>query len=361
MTAPEASSAASGSLSGTGTQRPEATQMFREAAESAASVERQLARNQAALRDLGKLLRDRPPRALVTCARGSSDHAATFARYLVETRLGLLTASLSPSISSVYGMQQDLRDCVFIAISQSGQSPDLLAAAAAARTAGATIVALVNVESSPLAQAADHVVPLCAGAETSVAATKSFIASLAACVQLVANWTDDRALCDELARTPERLAHAWNLDWSAAITRLESVDRLFVLGRGLGLGVAQESALKLKETCGIHAEAFSTAEVRHGPMALLGSKVPALIFAQNDATLPGQQALARDIAQSGVPVLFAGDAPAGATSLPTLASPPEIAPLLFAQSFYRTANAISIARGFDPDRPPRLNKVTETL
>jgi len=339
----------------------ESTRMFLEAAQAADCVHAQLHGNEIALQKLGALLRTLAPRAVVTCARGSSDHAATFARYLIETRLGLLTASLSPSISSVYGVQQDLRQCLLLAISQSGRSPDLLAAVAAATAAGATVVALVNVEDSPLAQAAHHVVPLHAGAETSVAATKSFIAALAAITQLLAMWSNDQALLQALMRAPEQLAQAWNLDWSPAVALLHSSDNLFVIGRGLGLGVAQEAALKLKETCGIHAEAFSGAEVRHGPMALLNQGVPALIFTQHDATLPGLQALATELAQSSVPVLLAGEATSGALQLPTLAAHAAITPMLHAQSFYRVANALAIARGLDPDHPPRLNKVTETV
>src|SRR5579864_936027 len=161
--------------------------MYREAAESAEVVHRQLAANAVAIGRLAGELRQSPPRAVVTCARGSSDHAATFARYLIETRLGLLTSSAAPSVSSVYEAPPNLEGAVMIAISQSGSSPDLLSTVSDARHAGARIIALVNAESSPLAQLADDLLPLGAGAELSVAATKSYIASLAAIVQLVAD------------------------------------------------------------------------------------------------------------------------------------------------------------------------------
>ena len=335
--------------------------MFREAAQAPAAVREQLQANAARVARLAARLRHAPPRAVVTCARGSSDHAATFARYLIETRLALLTSSAAPSVSSVYEARPDLSGALVLAISQSGASPDLLAAVSGARAAGAHIVALVNAQDSPLAQLADDLIPLCAGVERSVAATKSYIASLAAIVHLVANWTRDVQLAAALQQAPELLERTWRLDWSAAVTHLAPANNLYVVGRGLGLAVAQEAALKLKETCGLHAEAVSAAELRHGPMALVRAGFPLLIFTQNDESRAGVAQLASELAAQGADVLLAGGSAAGATLLPTEAAHPAIEPLLFAQSFYRMANALSLARGADPDRPPHLHKVTQTL
>ncbi len=337
------------------------THMFREAGESAAAVRLQLQNNHAIAERLGEHLRTLSPRAVVTCARGSSDHVATFAKYLIETRTGVLTASAALSVSSVYNVKQDLEHCLFLAISQSGRSPDLVAAARGAKAAGATVVALVNAEDTPLAETADYVLPLCAGPEQSVAATKSYIASLAAVVHLVAAWTQDRALMDALSATPEALERAWQLDWNAALATLTTTSHLYVIGRGVGLGIAEEAALKCKETCRLHAEAFSGAEVRHGPQVLLRENFPALLFAQDDETRPGVEALARDLLARGVEVMLAGADVPGAIVLPTVSSHPAIEPLLLAQSFYRFANGLSLARGCDPDRPPYLRKVTETV
>ena len=334
--------------------------MFREAAEAPAALGRQLERNREAAQRLGAALRELAPRAVVTAARGSSDHAATYAKYLVETRAGVLTASAAPSVSSVYGARQDLRDCVFLAISQSGRSPDLVATAQSARDAGAIVVALVNDESSPLAQLAQHCLPLCAGPEESVAATKSYIAALGAIAHLVAAWTEDARLMHALAMAPRLLEQAWALDWEIAVPHLKDTVHLFVIARGIGLAVAQEAALKCKETCGLHAESFSSAEVRHGPQALLSRAFPALVLGQDDETRAGIEMLARDLIARGVEVLAAGMHAPGALILPTLDSHSAIQPLLLAQSFYRLANALAIARGHDPDRPPHLRKVTQT-
>ena len=335
--------------------------MHAEAGEAAAALRRQFARNAAAMTTLGAQLRARAPRAVVTLARGSSDHAATYAKYLVETQARVLTASCAPSVNSIYLARQDLRGCLLLAISQSGRSPDLLASARAAREAGATVVALVNAEGSPLAALAEHTFPLCAGPEHSVAATKSFLASLAALLHLVAAWTDDAVLLDALRGAPDLLDDAWRRDWSAALPRLQPVQHLYVIARGLGLGVAQEAALKCKETSGLHAESFSSAEVLHGPQALLGPAFPALLLGQPDDTLEGLRAVGVDLVARGVPLICAGVDVPGALALPTPAAHPAVAPLLLAQSFYRLCNALAFARGHDPDRPPHLHKVTRTL
>src|SRR5215469_2329603 len=174
--------------------RTDATAMFREAEEAPARVLAQLQETARSVSDVAEALRRFQPRAVLTCARGSSDHAATYARYLIDTNLGLVTSSASPSVSSVYGARQDLAQCLFLVISQSGKSPDLLAAATAAKASGAMVVALVNVEDSPLAAMADHMIPLKAGEEKSVAATKSYICALAAVLHLVGQWADDPAL-----------------------------------------------------------------------------------------------------------------------------------------------------------------------
>jgi glutamine---fructose-6-phosphate transaminase (isomerizing) len=337
------------------------TQMYCEAEQASSVVRRQLEANAERLERLGERLRQLAPRAVVTCARGSSDHAATFAKYLIETRLNILTSSAAPSVSSVYDSTLKLAGTVFLAISQSGASPDLLTTVRAARHAGALVVALVNAESSPLAQTADFTIPLCAGIERSVAATKSYIASLSAIIHLVGSWARDAELLESLQQAPVLLEGAWSLDWSAAITRLRLASDLYVIGRGLGLGVAQEAALKFKETCGLHAEAVSSAEVRHGPMALIQPGFPVLMFTQNDETRGGVESLATELADRHADVMLAGSRVPRAFILPTTSANPVLEPMLIVQSFYRMVNALALARGRNPDQPPYLNKVTETV
>lgn len=338
---------------------PEATLMHREAAEAGDAVARMLAANGEVLRRIGRRLRATPPAVVVTCARGSSDHAATYAKYLIETMTGVVVASAAPSVFSVYHAAAAPAGRLCLAISQSGRSPDLLRAVEAQRTAGAYVVALVNDAGAPLCGLADEVVALSAGPEQSVAATKSFIASLAAIASLVAEWTGDAALATATAALPERLGHAFALDWSPALEVLEGERNLFVIGRGLGMGVAQEAALKLKETAGLHAESISAAEVKHGPMAVVGPGFPVLAFAGGDAAGDDVRETVALFASRGAATLLA-DATGGTETLPALADHQAIEPILMIASFYRFANALSLRRGLDPDAPPFLNKVTRT-
>ncbi|MGN6148306.1 MAG: SIS domain-containing protein [Rhizomicrobium sp.] len=335
--------------------------MFREAADAPSVVARQLSENRSLANELATTLRAKKPRAIVTGARGSSDHAATYAKYLIETRLGILTSSIGLSIGSVYGTQPDFQDTVFLAISQSGKSPDLLASVEKAKAGGAFVIAIVNDGKSPLSMLAHATIPLLAGAEKSVAATKTYLASVAAIAALAAAWSEDNVLIKSLVQLPDLMREAWNADWSNIVPVLSPAHDLYTIGRGVGFGAAQEAALKFKETCGLHAEAFSAAEVHHGPMALVKRGFPVLMLSQNDETRAGMKELAQKAAASGAKVMIAGFEAPGALSLPTIAAHPALEPILMAQSFYRMINALSIARGFDPDRPPNLNKITETF
>jgi glucosamine--fructose-6-phosphate aminotransferase (isomerizing) len=335
--------------------------MFREAAEAPVVVREQRRRNGERIAELAARLRASKPRAVVTLARGSSDHAATFARYLIETRAGVLTSSASPSVGSIYDSTPDLAGTVVLAISQSGRSPDLLTTAKQAAAQGALLVAMINDGDSPLAAIANVVIPLCAGPEHSVAATKSFIASLAATVHLLAAWTEDPEIESALSQLPGKLAEAWQLDWSAALPELRAATSMFVIGRGHALGIVQEAALKFKETCAIQAEGLSAAEVRHGPMAVVGKDYPVLLFGQPDESLESVASLAGEFASRGARVVSAGVPGAPGTVLPVLPADPLVAPILQIASFYRLANALAVARGLDPDRPRHLTKITETL
>lgn len=335
--------------------------MYSEAAAAAELLPAQLSRNAAMLDRLRSDLAASPAHTVLTLARGSSDNAATFIRYLIERRLGLVTASMAPSVGALYGAKVDLTGTLVLAISQSGRSPDLLGSMRKARQQGARIVALVNDATSPLALEADYFFDLGAGPELSVAATKSFTLSLTAGMMLVAALQDGGSKSDNLDRLPDQLAQAWALDWSAALEPLANAQSLYVVARGHALGVAQEFALKLKETCGIHAEAFSAAEVRHGPMVLVDAGFPVICLAQDDEARADVAALAEDFIARGACVMHSGLGIGNGIALPCLAADPLVSPILQLQSFYRMCEALSRLRGFDPDHPPHLNKVTRTL
>jgi glucosamine--fructose-6-phosphate aminotransferase (isomerizing) len=343
------------------TVEPTSTLMFSEAAEASSVVQRQLDLNTEAAARIGRKLRQLKPRFITTVARGSSDHAACYAKYLLETRTGLVTSSCGPSVVSVYNTRLQLEGSLCLLISQSGASPDLLAMAEAARKAGAYVVALVNVSDSPMASLADEVLELRAGPENSVAATKSFIASLTAVIQMLSHWLADDELAAALDQAPKMLQEAWECDWSPAVDAIAGTQDLFVLGRGLGLGIANEAALKFKEVCGLHAQAFSSAEVLHGPVTIARGNFPVLVLAQNDACFTGITELVDKLAQRDVRLITAGVRHDHAINLPSPEGHPVIEPILRIQSFYRMANALSVQLGLNPDNPPYLNKVTSTL
>jgi glutamine---fructose-6-phosphate transaminase (isomerizing) len=333
----------------------------REAGQAAALAHGQLARCAAGFAELGARLRRDPPRFVVTCARGSSDHAASYGKYLIETALGRAVASVGPSIASIYRGPLALGGSLFVVVSQSGRSPDLLRLTEVARRGGALVVGFVNDERAPLAALCDVALPLCAGAETSVAATKSFLLSGLAFLQLVAHWSDDPALRAAVAAFPGALDAASRLDWWPALADLAGATSLYVLGRGTGLGAAAEIALKLKETCRLHAEAFSTAEVLHGPLALIDRGFPVLVVGQDDDSADTTRRVAARLVALGADVRSALDVP-GARRLPVPAAvPPAIAPLCQVQSFYLAVHRLAAARGLDPDAPAHLRKVTETV
>ncbi|HET7717862.1 MAG TPA: SIS domain-containing protein [Bauldia sp.] len=345
-----------------GNPLPSSSLMLRETAEAPDVVARLLDANAAACGVLGERLRRKPPAFAVTCARGSSDSAATYAKYLIEICLGPVVASVGPSVSSVYGRRPKMRGALFIAISQSGRSPDILTLAEAARDDDALTVAIVNDMTSPLAGLCQVALPLHAGPETSVAATKSYIASLAAVLQLVALWSGDPALDRAVRRLPDDLDDALRRSWLPAVSRVAAVESLYVVGRGPSFGAAQEAALKFKETGGLHAEALSSAELRHGPLTLAGPRFPVLLFSQNDAALSDLAGLGSELTGRGVPVITAGPVSVpGALTLPTASGiDPFAQPIALVQSFYPLAEAVARERGRDPDRPPHLKKVTET-
>lgn len=342
------------------TKLPEQTLMYAEAKEAALATERFLTANHATLARIADRLRSAPPAAVITCGRGSSDHAATYGKYLIETLIGVPTASAALSVASLFSAPLGAKGSLCIAISQSGRSPDLLRTVEAYKVSGAFVVALVNDDTSPLAALADEMLPLHAGPEKSVAATKSYITSLVGLAALVAHWADDAPLVDALNHLPDALARAFALDWSTALPPLLAATNLFVIGRGYSFAVAQEAALKLKETSGLHAEAFSAAEVRHGPMAIVQKDFPILAFATSDTAGDDVRAVAQEFGAREATIALI-DAANPRSGLPTLRAHPIIEPILMIQSFYRFVNMLSLARGYDPDTPPHLKKVTQTI
>ena len=343
--------------------------MLEETHEAAAAVANLLANNADQYEALSTELRVLPPQSIVTVARGSSDHAAQFMSYLVMARLGRLVTSLPMSLLTLHHSPLACVGLTCFAFSQSGRSPDLVVPTQHIRQGGGRSIAFVNAADSPLAAAAEWFLPLHAGHERSVAATKSYIAQLVAGARLVGHWQQDAALLDALHQLPAHLKQAANSSWLDAVTNLKKIDRCLVIGRGSGLAIAAEAALKFKEVCGIQAEAFSAAEVKHGPMALIGAGYPLLIFAPRGPAQAGLLAIAAEMCQRQAQVLLAVPETTALnfssphlTRLPLVAAGHEdLDPICAIQSFYPMVEALARLRGRNPDQPPHLAKVTCTL
>ena len=332
--------------------------MASEIGESADVVSR-IVRNRGAIAEIAQRLRIGSAPLCVLCGRGSSGHAGVFLRYLVETRLRLPVSASAPSVTTAFRTTLQLRNALFIVISQSGQSPDLVAATTSARATGARTIAIVNATSSPVAAAAEFVIPIEAGAEHSIAATKTMIGSMAAGAELIAELAEDQALRSALDMLPERLNRALSLDWSEVSDDLGEASAVFVAARGLGLGSAREIALKLAETLRLPAIGLSAAELQHGPRAALSSRTPVVMLRINDQTAATVDALAKELREQKIALHLCGG-PHG--SLQWLREDdPLTDPITMLVPAYRMIEQTARKWGFDPDRPPRLRKITETF
>ncbi len=336
--------------------------MYEEALFSGKAVAAQGAQNKDALIRYAKKLADNPPQVLLTVARGSSDHAANYLSYLAMQRLGIPVVSLPLSIMTLHKAPLQVKNQLAVAFSQSGKSPDLVGTMEALAKAGARTVAMVNAPDSPLEKTSEFALPLCAGEEKSVAATKSYITCLSAAARFVAHWQNDAKLLAALEKLPAQLDEAAKKDWSKAIPILKNAERAMVIGRGLSFSIALEAALKFKETCVIQAEAFSSAEVKHGPMALIDKGYPLLVFAPKSPEQAGLIALAEEMRARGAHVLLAApkDVPTHDLEIES-ADDEALNPLLVIQSFYVMVAKLSEARGLNPDVPKFLAKVTCTV
>lgn len=338
------------------------THMATEVAEIPEAAARFLADARAPLAAAAGAMRSLDPHVIVSVARGSSDHASTYFKYAVELVAGVPVASVGPSIASIYGRTLKLKGAACVGVSQSGKSPDIVEMMRLAGEGGALTVALTNNSASPMAGVSAHTLPLSAGPEQSVAATKTFVNSVVAGLALLAEWLEDEALRAAVAGLPDAFAKALEQDWTALSDRLVRAQSLYVLGRGPGFAMSNEMALKFKETSGLHAESYSAAEVLHGPAAIVGGRFPVLALGVDDAALPHVRATAERLVGQGADVFVTGLEVPGATTLPTVSGlHPIVAPLVLGVSFYKFIEELSRRRGFNPDVPPHLKKVTETV
>lgn len=337
------------------------TNMRREIDEIPEAAARVLDRSGEVIRKAGAALREKNPAFLVTIARGSSDHAALFLKYAIELSTGRPVASLGPSLASIYGAKIELAGAASIAISQSGKSPDIVAMADAATKAGAVTIALTNTLPSPIADASSHALDIQAGPELAVAATKSYVNSIVAGLAILAEWKGDEALRAAVQALPGHFEKAVKLDWQVLADNLGEAELLYMLGRGPALAIASEAALKFKETSGMHAEAYSAAEVLHGPVALVERRFPVIGLAARDAAEGSVVDILDGLGAKGALAFGTSAKLKTATQLPFVATGHPITDALtLILPFYGFVEAWSRSRGLNPDAPVALKKVTET-
>ena len=345
------------------------SRMRREIEEIPDAVERVLTAAPQEMGAVAEAVERHRPRWVMVAARGTSDHAAVYAQYLIETHLGLPSGLVKPSVTTVYGARLAWQDGLLLAISQSGQSPDIVGVVEAARGAGALTVAITNEHPSPLASAAEWHLACHAGHELAVPATKTYVAQLAVVASMVVAIRHDTILADGLATLPSVLrttigrTDAW-LDGPghALLGALAGADRALLVSRGYNLATALELALKLKETCGLFAEAYSTADFAHGPLVLAQAAVPTIgIRPDGPMGLLVDETLAGVAGRGGLPTVIGGKEAAsipGALSLPEV--PEALTPLQFVVPGQLLVEATAGARGISPDAPIGLGKVTRT-
>lgn len=339
----------------------ETTKMRAEILEIPDAVERLLTQGGDAIAAAARKAREADPRYLISVARGSSDHACTYLKYASELILRRPMASVGPSVNSIYGVDLDVPDALCISVSQSGQSPDIVRMTESLRASGALTIAITNDEGSRLAKAADTTLPIHAGPELSVAATKTFVTSLVAGLWLIAEIKGDDDLVTAIRALPEHLVAATRCNWSEAAAAIDGTS-LFTLGRGPSWAISNEAALKFKETCMIHAESYSSAEVLHGPVSIVGQSFPVIAFAAGDAAEENVAQTSDALAGKGARVFTLASGASRATVLPHVRTGHWLTdPVAAIVSFYGMVESVAVARGIDPDAPRHLNKVTETV
>jgi len=309
--------------------------------------------------ELGTRLGARRPAGVMIAARGSSDHAAVYAKYLLGVRAGVPVALAAPSLFTIYERTPRLAHWIVIAISQSGASPDVVRVVEAAREQGCATLALTDRADSPLATAAEHVIPLLLGGERAVAATGSFTTTLYALAHLVAGWRGE----DEpaLAFVPELAERALEVQPAARAlaSALAAHTHCAVIGRGFGFPVALEWALKLKELAGVFAESFSAADYRHGPIALASAGAPVFTIELAGPARADVRRLGEDLRERGARLVRASDETSADLCIPV--ADEWLAPIPASITGQLLAFWLARARNRDPDRPIGISKVTRTL
>ncbi len=341
--------------------------MWNEIMEQPAVMARCFEKNKNTVAEIVKQAKNQNIKLIYIAARGTSDHAAVYARYVFEITMGIPVALAAPSVFTVYGRQPDLSNALVIGISQSGKAADVLEVLKAANRQGALTVSITNFEDSPMAAEAKYHLFCDAGLEKSVAATKTFTSQIYLLARLAAEWTNDNKLHGELSALPGQMAKALEIAdiIKEKAERYRYMEHCFVLSRGVNYSIALEAALKIQETTYVKAKAYATSDFYHGPFAMIERNVPVILFAPEGPTLPYGKEMALKLADAGAELVVVSNnrelLDMGRSSFEIPYTDNDIISPFFnvavAQMF---ACRLALARSLDPDKPRSLSKVTIT-
>lgn len=343
------------------------TLMWNEIKEEPMVVENCINRNLGIISEIVEEIKRSDINSIMIAARGTSDHAAVYAKYIIEINLGIPVALAAPSVFTVYGKKLKLDKTLVIGVSQSGKAADALEVLKAANEAGALTVSITNFKDSPLAKEARYHLDCSAGVEKSVAATKTFLAQITLLATLTAVWAEDKALLEEIKKIPlgieEIIKNSAYI--SDRVQRYRYMEECFVMARGVNYAIALESALKIQETCYVRAKAYATSDFYHGPYAMIERNTPVIVYAPDGPSQSDVKEMIVKLKGSGAELII----------ISNNQELQELADCFFAipatsndvlSPFYNAVIAqifacnLSLAKGLNPDNPRELNKVTIT-
>lgn len=343
------------------------TQMWQEIMEQPKVIENGLSLNQKSIDAIVARLGEKKVDNVIIAARGTSDHAGIYGKYIIEIKKGIPVSLAAPSVFTIYEKNVNMANSLVIAISQSGRAADALEVIKSARKQGAPTVAITNFEDSPLANEAEFHLFCAAGLEKSVAATKTFMAQIHLLAQLVAAWSGDEGFKKELDELPALLVKT--LDSSEQIknivNRYRFMNECFVLARGTNYAIALEASLKIQETCYVRAKGYAISDFHHGPFAMIGEHMPVIVYAPKGESLKDSKEMLQKLRNAGADILVVsndsetlamGDC---SIQIPDTASD-FITPFINVMVAQIFACNLSVSRGLNPDAPRGLSKVTYT-
>jgi glutamine---fructose-6-phosphate transaminase (isomerizing) len=341
--------------------------MQKEILEQPEALTKCLEYNSSVITEIVKKIDTRKIRSVVIAARGTSDHAGIYGKYIIESTIGLPVAMAAPSVFTVYKKDMDLSDSLVIGLSQSGKAADVLEVIKGANSCGAISVTITNDIESPLAKEANYHLYCNSGVEKSVAATKTFITEMYLLAQLVAEWTGDNSIKNELSEIPGNISKIFDgLDYiTEKVERYRFMNECFVLARGVNYSIAMESALKIQETSYVRAKAYATSDFHHGPFAMIQKDMPVIVYAPNGPSLKDTTEMILKLKGSEAEIIVISNNSEVLEQGNTSFTIPDtsndmISPfynIIIAQLF---ACRLSLVKGLNPDSPRGLSKVTIT-